>query len=444
MHLYMSGTPKNDAFQVVENQMCSHRLFSMHGDYVREVMKWLEMVKAGVRTFDQYCDYSPSAISRLKRKDQEQQAILAQRGIEDEWVSYAEALRAASQSRATSCPSRIMLDSGAFTAWKAGRPSTMDEVRRAYHAFLSEADGVFEEIWLINLDVIPGRAKRPEDKTKPIPTAMEKSAAIAESDKNLALLRSEFGDNVLPVFHQGEGAARLLEVVDQAKGYMCLSPDNDLAEDHRWQWAQLARTALRDLGCDVQTHGLATTGNEMIREAGLTSGDSAAWNEHGYYGAVDLVEDENEPENKFDLVKSVDGELDRVGEHIVEKSRLRYRGYHIGIELDDYDLKSQSKMISNDRNISFMPKRKRDWVRAKVESYFPWPLALTDQRARSLICMAELKAFAESYEWRPPGVRQYNEAGEVLPPPFSEVLRAYPTREDRERFLSEDLFEGRL
>ncbi len=182
----------------------------------------------------------------------------------------------------------------------------------------------------------------------------------------------------------------------------------------------------------------------MIREAGLTSGDSAAWNEHGYYGSVDLVEDEIYPQNKFKLVKTENGDLDRVGEHIVEKSQLRYRGYHIGIELDDYDLKSQSKMISNDRNISFLPKRKREWVREKVESYFPWPLALTDQRARSLICMSELKAFAESYKWLPPRVRQYNEAGEVLPPPFSEVLRAYPTSEDRERFLSQDLFEGRL
>ncbi|MGH1414787.1 MAG: hypothetical protein ACRBB0_14965 [Pelagimonas sp.] len=236
----------------------------------------------------------------------------------------------------------------------------------------------------------------------------------------------------------------MLEVVDQSKGYLCLSPNNKKPEGERWRWAQLARAALRDLGCNVQTHGLATTGNDMIREAGLTSGDSAAWNEHGYYGSVDLVEDEIYPQNKFKLVKTENGDLDRVGEHIVEKSQLRYRGYHIGIELDDYDLKSQSKMISNDRNISFLPKRKREWVREKVESYFPWPLALTDQRARSLICMSELKAFAESYKWLPPRVRQYNEAGEVLPPPFSEVLRAYPTSEDRERFLSQDLFEGRL
>ncbi len=91
MHLYMSGTPKNDAFQALENQMCSHRLFSMHGVYAREVMKWLEMVKAGVRTFDHYCDYAPSAISRLERKDQEQRALLVQRGIEDEWVGVLQA-----------------------------------------------------------------------------------------------------------------------------------------------------------------------------------------------------------------------------------------------------------------------------------------------------------------------------------------------------------------
>jgi hypothetical protein len=433
----MSGTPKNDAFQVVENQMCSHRLFSMHSDYAREVMKWLSMAKAGVRTFDEQCEYAPALLARLERKDQEQRALLAQRGIGGEWVPYAEALRAASQSRAPSCPSHIMLGSGAFTAWNAGASVTLDEVKSAYSRFLTEADGLFEETWLINLDVIPGKKERDA-------TPQELLDAIVESDRNLAALRAEFGDCVLPVFHQGEGQQRLLEVVDQAKGYLCLSPNNKKPEGERWRWAQLARTALRDLGCDVQTHGLATTGNDMIREAGLTSGDSAAWNEHGFYGVVDLVEDEHEPANKFDLVKSVNGELDRVGEHIVEKSRLRYRGYHIGIELDDYDLKFQSKMISNDRNTSFLPKRKRDWVRAKVENYFPWPLALTDQRARSLICMAELKAFAESFEWRPPEVRQYNEAGEVLPPPFSEVLSAYPTREGRERFLSEALFEGRL
>ncbi|WP_157994889.1 hypothetical protein [Paracoccus tegillarcae] len=433
----MSGTPKNDAFQAIENQVCSQRLFSMHGAYAPEVMKWLGMVKAGVRTFDDYCQYEPRAIARLEQKDQEQQALLVQRGIEDEWVPYAEALRAASQSRTPSCPSHMMLDSGAFTAWNASASVTLDEVKSAYSRFLTEADGLFEEIWLINLDVIPGEKDRD-------PTPQEFQTAIQESDRNLAALSAEFGDCVLPVFHQGEGQQRLLDVVNQAKGYLCLSPNNKKPEGERWRWAQLARTALHDLACNVQTHGLATTGNDMIREAHLMSGDSAAWNEHGFYGAVDLVEDETYPQDKFNLVKLENGELDRAGEHIVERSRLRYRGYHIGVEMDDYDLKSQSKMISNDRNVSFLPKRKREWVRAKVESYFPWTLALTDQRARSLICMGELRTFAESFEWRPPGVRQYDGAGKVLLPPFSEVVRTYPTQEDRARFLSDQIYDGRL
>lgn len=434
MHLYMSGTPKNDAFQAIENQMCSHRLFSMHSDYAREVMKWLGMVTAGVRTFDDYCRYDPQAVSKLEQKDQEQRTLLVRRGIDDAWVPYAEALQTASQSRKAAYPSHIMLDSGAFTAWNAGAPATLDEVKMAYSRFLDEAGGLFKEIWLINLDVIT------DDKSTPA----EKREAIAQSDENFAALQSEFGNRVLPVFHQGEGAARLLEVVDQAKGYLCLSPNNRKPEEERRRWAQLSRMALSDLGCDVKTHGLATTGNDMIREAGLMSGDSAAWNEHGFYGAVDLVEDEIYPQDQFKLVATENDELDRIGEQIIERSRLRYRGYHIGVELDDYDLKSQSKMISNDRNVSFLSQSQREWVRAKVETYFPWTLALTDQRARSLICMGELRTFAEAFTWQAPGVRQYDEAGELLPPPFSEELRAYPTQEDRARFLSGQLFEGRL
>ena len=44
MHMYMSGTPSDDHYQVIENQICTHCLFSMHGDYRREVMKWLGIV----------------------------------------------------------------------------------------------------------------------------------------------------------------------------------------------------------------------------------------------------------------------------------------------------------------------------------------------------------------------------------------------------------------
>jgi hypothetical protein len=44
MQLYMSGTPTNDVFQIVENRLCKCRLFSMHPNYRREVMRWLDDV----------------------------------------------------------------------------------------------------------------------------------------------------------------------------------------------------------------------------------------------------------------------------------------------------------------------------------------------------------------------------------------------------------------
>ena len=53
-----------------------------------------------------------------------------------------------------------MLDSGAFSAWNKGRPHGIDRVRASYADFLNTAAqlGVgFDEVWLVNLDVIPGR-----------------------------------------------------------------------------------------------------------------------------------------------------------------------------------------------------------------------------------------------------------------------------------------------
>ncbi len=96
---------------------------------------------------------------------------------------------------------------------------TLEEVKRVYAAFLNKAEGLFDEVWSINLDVITDKKV----------TAKEKRVAIDESDVNFIALRAEFGDYVLPVFHQAEGKARLLEAIDQAKGYLCLSPDNGLS-----------------------------------------------------------------------------------------------------------------------------------------------------------------------------------------------------------------------
>ena len=54
MHLYMSGTPRNDVCRTIENRFCTYRLFSMYQDYAPEVMNWVESVRDGLLTVDDF------------------------------------------------------------------------------------------------------------------------------------------------------------------------------------------------------------------------------------------------------------------------------------------------------------------------------------------------------------------------------------------------------
>ena len=443
MHLYMSGTPKNDRFQAVENQMCSHRLFSLYREYQSEVFAWLRDVKAGVHSFADYCAQDRRRTGDCETSDRKAERLLRERGITESWPGYFESLTTISERFAPSHPKHIMLDSGAFTAWNTGKPVTLDEVKSVYSRFLNEAGGLFDEVWLVNLDVIT------DDKTGP----EEKSRAIKQSDRNFATLQSEFGNCVLPVFHQDEGKERLLEVVDQAKGYLCLSPLNSKPEEERWRWATLARSALSDLDCDVRTHGLATTGNNMLRYATLLSGDSEAWLRHARYGVVDLIENEKfVAECPRSLsTRDADGknvEVDRFLK-VEERSQQRYKGYHISAELNDLNRSTGEKIIDNAKHFGRLDSEKRDWVRSRVEQHLPFLLAQFDMRARSLVNLAELMGMAEAKTWREPTgptITVMQNGKPIDPEPYygkKVEVRQYPLAMDRQRFFSRDkVFEG--
>jgi len=171
---------------------------------------------------------------------------------------------------------KLMLDSGAFTAWSKGGTVDLDELVPNYYKVLRAAEGKYEQVWMINLDVIPGSHGRD-------PTEKEIADALVASDANLLALQREFGARILPVFHQGEGERRLQEVMDQAS-YICVSPRNDLPEKQRVKWA---REVL--YGSPVRAHGLATTGARMLRTVGWYSADSASWLFTSGMGALTVI-----------------------------------------------------------------------------------------------------------------------------------------------------------
>tara|TARA_R110000868_G_scaffold324004_1_gene584913 strand:+ start:3538 stop:4476 length:939 start_codon:yes stop_codon:yes gene_type:complete len=158
----------------------------------------------------------------------------------------------------------MMLDSGAFTAWSKGKRVDLKHLISVYKNIMSLIPK-HVQVWLINLDVIPG---------SPGVTAgpEEIAQAIKTSDENFKILKEEFGDIVLPVFHQNESEERMFEVAEMAD-YICVSPRNDLPEWTRVNWSNYVHRKLPGKKC----HGLAATGGTMLKQVPWYSVDSATW-----------------------------------------------------------------------------------------------------------------------------------------------------------------------
>lgn len=262
---YASGTPANDEFQVVENQLARQRLFSVHPNHFKPLLRWVDDIRMGIVSFGAQLDRTPSLQDKLVRADNRMRQELSDRGCDPQtWVPYEDALRNLSNRLGPGYPRSIMLDSGAFTDWGKGRRSDVDKVIRSYADFLERSVDLFDEIYLINLDVIPGEKGRRASEAETI-------EAVKQSDANFAKLKSEFDVPILPVFHQDESLTRLNEVVDMADGFICLSPNNDYAQNVREDWTLFHNTAAPGVRC----HGLATTGNRTMRNraAAMPSSD---------------------------------------------------------------------------------------------------------------------------------------------------------------------------
>jgi len=175
-------------------------------------------------------------------------------------------------------PVEFMYDSGAFTAWSRGEEVHLDDLLRVYADLIKEFGAAADNIWLINLDKIPGSKGRTA-------TPAELDEAIEISDKNYAILVKEFGPRVLPVFHQNEDERRLRQVYDMAE-FICVSPRNDLPEGDRMTWSQETHRLLSAYGTPRRTHGLAATGWRMMHRVPWWSVDSATWVILGANGAI--------------------------------------------------------------------------------------------------------------------------------------------------------------
>ena len=355
MNLYQSGTPRNDILQLAENSLCEYRLFSLHATYESNVLRWVENVKHAP-DFDSFIKRNPSALRNANKLDIVRRGRQARLNDERDY-KLVDVARDVIQREGT-YPRNIMLDSGAFTAWQKGHKTEVDEVSDSYERFLEASHGLFDSIVAVNLDVIPGEKGRD-------PTQKELHDAVIQSDKNLKILQERFGDIILPVFHQGEPEDRLEEVIGQAR-YICVSPRNDVAEVHRVTWSRDTHEAIAGRS---KTHGLATTGNEMIRTVPWYSGDSAAFILHGAMGMTDVF---------FDA-----GEIDGMEAH--------YKGFFTALDQVNIDEEYGERALGQ-TNVSNYYDNVSSGIQAKIRKTgeqlgFPFACLQWNNRARNLTCM---------------------------------------------------------
>lgn len=179
----------------------------------------------------------------------------------------------------------FMLDSGAFTAFMKGTPWGLEELCAAFDDTLAKLSKRVKQVWLINLDVIPGSAKEEEKDPCKIQEALDKS------DDNFRFLQKKYGARVIPVYHQGEPESRLHQLLGMTH-FLAMSARQSYGEPTRVAWAREAIVKAHKRG--VLVHGLATTSWSMMTSIPWDAVDSATWLYKAAYGMLWFLTDTNE------------------------------------------------------------------------------------------------------------------------------------------------------
>jgi hypothetical protein len=170
---------------------------------------------------------------------------------------------------------QLMLDSGAYSAWKqqkkkkAPEPLDLDE----YIEFIKR-----NQQWIshyVNLDVIPGSRTRDEVR-----------ASAKQSYRN-AVLMKRAGLNPMPVFHWGERFSWLNYMLDDGHDYIGVSAPKHGPIKRRLRWLDRAFSVIRDKGRPrVKVHGFGITSPELLLRYNFHSVDSTTWAKSAGYGKI--------------------------------------------------------------------------------------------------------------------------------------------------------------
>ncbi|HKX35118.1 MAG TPA: hypothetical protein VJM79_00430 [Rhizorhapis sp.] len=195
----------------------------------------------------------------------------------------------------------LMVDSGAFSAWKRGVPVDLDE----YIAYLKPYAHLFHSY--VNLDVIPGAPDRNA-------TPDEIEAAAIASHKNLRRMHKA-GLDPMPVFHYGERFEHLHRLLDDGEPYIGLGGLANATMPQQIHWLDRIFTIItdRDGWPKVKTHGFGVASFDVLKRYPWTTCDATSWALTAAYGSIYVpVYRGGKPDYAQTPVKLTVSEVDRV------------------------------------------------------------------------------------------------------------------------------------
>lgn len=169
---------------------------------------------------------------------------------------------------------KIMLDSGAYSAWTRGETIPVEE----YILFIQQHRAELDTY--INLDFIPGDKGRR-------PTLREVQHAAEVSFANYEAMRAA-GLDPIPVFHYGEGFEWLERLLDAGAGYICLGGTVGVPTAPKRKFLDECFTILTNARGEplVKTHGLGVTEGKFLVRYPWQSVDSTSWLIAPTYGMI--------------------------------------------------------------------------------------------------------------------------------------------------------------
>lgn len=175
---------------------------------------------------------------------------------------------------------RLMLDSGAFTAWTKGEEINLKE----YIQYIKTNSELIDTYF--NLDVIPGKPNQPR-------TEKIVEEAAEASYKNLKRM-VKAGLNPIPVFHQGEKFKWLERMVEDGHDYISLGGLGGQSEPESRMWLDKAWTRLTDTkgrpirvnGKKLKVHGLGVSSFNLLKRYPWYTADATSWALTAAYGNI--------------------------------------------------------------------------------------------------------------------------------------------------------------